>query len=82
MTQNIVRNPETLELEQHPIIEYWMDCYKKDDVDEDGTPFAFYVNCYSFTPLNETGIKENLKAHNPDYILLNWGQIDPTFDEF
>jgi hypothetical protein len=83
MTQlNLVRNPDTLELEEHPFIEYWLDCYKRDDVDEEGVPYGFFVNCYSFTPLNEEEIKELLKAHNPDYILLAWGKINPGFDEF
>ena len=79
---NLVRNSETHELEQLPIIEYWVDCYERDDVDEEGIPFAFYVNIYSFAPLNEEEIKELLKAHNHDYILLDWGEINQEYDEF
>lgn len=75
MTQTtLIRNPETFELEELPIIEYWTVCYEKDDVDEEGVPFGFYVNLYSIEPLNEGEVKELLKAHNSDYILLDWGK--------
>ena len=79
---NLVRNSETFQLEELTIIEYWTVCYRKDDVDEEGVPNTFYVNVYSFTPLNSEEIQGLLKAHNPDYILLDWGKLDPTLDEF